>query len=111
MIEIVIVTTIIGMMSAIAVVSILNASNKASQAAKDRNVTDVEKAKGQLTLPFGTVCGAMNATIDTPLSTGTPGQSNLLSALNISHIDALTVGSEKIDVGTMKIKASYLNNE
>ena len=111
LIEIVIVATIIGMLSTIAVVSILNASNKASQAAKNRNVTDVEKAKGQLTLPSGTVRGAMNATMDTSLSAGTSGQSNLLSALNISNIDSLTVGNDQIDIGTMNTKASYLNNE
>jgi prepilin-type N-terminal cleavage/methylation domain-containing protein len=106
LVEAIVVTAIIGLLSVIVIVPILNASKLAGQKAKQRNVTDVEKAKGQLTLPSGTVRGAMDATPDTPLSEGT-GLSNLLSALSITNLGALNVGQDSIDVGTMKTKATY----
>jgi hypothetical protein len=82
------------------------AAVRSPDVAKARNIADVEKAKGRLTLPVGKVVGAMGADASTNISSG-EGLTNLLAALKISDISALTVDGEAINLGDMKTKASY----
>ena len=107
LVEIMIVVAIIGLLAAIGIPSILNAYSTSQTNTKARNVADVEKAKGQLTLPAGTITGAMGADENTALTAGTAGRTNLLAILQIDALTDLDVGSDSIDIGTMTTKASY----
>lgn len=107
LVEIMIVVAIIGLLAAIGIPSILGAYANAQEKTKMRNVADVEKAKGQLTLPAGTVTGAMGADNNTSIAAGTVGGSNILAILRIGALTDLNVGSDAITVGTMTEKASY----
>ena len=108
LVEIMIVVAIIGLLAAIGIPSILGAYNNAQVQAKSRNITEVEKAKGVLTLPSQTgVRGAMSANLSTPLNPGEEGYSNLLAALRITNESALVVGGSAMNLGSMTTKASY----
>ena len=107
LVEIMIVVAIIGLLAAIGIPSILNAYNTSQEKAKLRNVAEVEKAKGVLTLPAGTIPGAMGLTDTTAdLSTGSY-VTNLMAALSITSLDELTVNGDAINVGTPATKATY----
>jgi Tfp pilus assembly major pilin PilA len=102
-----IVVAIIGLLAAIGIPSILGAYANAQVNAKARNVAEVEKAKGVLTLPTQSgITGAMAADNTTVISSGA-GYTNLLAALRISDFGQLTVGGTTIQIGTMTSKASY----
>ena len=83
-------------------------SPSAIKAKQARNIAEVEKAKGVLTLPA--VCGLPGAMglsdVDMPLDSG-EAHTNLLMALNIDDISELTVDGDAITIGTLKVKASY----
>ena len=108
LVEIMIVVAIIGLLAAIGIPSIIGSYNNAQVQAKSRNITEVEKAKGVLTLPSQTgVRGAMSANLSTPLSPGQEGYSNLLAALRITNESSLVVGGSAMNLGSMTTKASY----
>lgn len=107
LVEIMIVVAIIGLLAAIGIPSILGAYSTSQEKTKLRNVADVEKAKGQLTLPSGTITGAMGADNSTSLTTGSAGLSNLLSILRIDGVTDLAVGGTAITIGDMTTKATY----
>jgi type IV pilus assembly protein PilA len=100
LVEIMIVVAIIGLLAAIGIPSIIGAYNTAQDKAKARNVAEVNKAKAVLTLPAGTIVGAMDATEATSIASGTAGYTNLLAALKISGLTALTVSGTTIQIGT-----------
>ena len=103
-----IVVAIIGLLAAIGIPSILGAYNSTQVQAKARNVTEVEKAKGVLTLPSQSgVKGAMSADLSTPLDQGGAGYTNLLAALRITNESALVVGGSAMNLGSMTTRASY----
>ena len=104
LVEIMIVVAIIGLLAAIGIPSILNAYAGSQEKAKLRNVAEVEKAKGVLTLPAGTVPGACGATT---ADTWANIQSNLYTALSIDSLTDLTVGGDPITVGNLTTKATY----
>ena len=108
LVEIMIVVAIIGLLAAIGIPSILGAYNSTQVQAKARNVTEVEKAKGVLTLPSQSgVKGAMSADLSTPLDPGGAGYTNLLAALRITNESALVVGGSAMNLGSMTTRASY----
>jgi prepilin-type N-terminal cleavage/methylation domain-containing protein len=108
LVEIMIVVAIIGLLAAIGIPSILNAYSTSQENAKARNVAEVEKAKGVLTLPASSLLpGAMGLTDTTlALNTGAAG-SNLMAALRITSASELTVGGTTIAIGTLATKAAY----
>ena len=107
LVEVIIVTAIIGLLAVLVLIPTLHALQTARGQTEARNITEVEKAKGQLMLPKDNIHGAMAATKETPLAAGTEGYSNLLSILRIADEKELTVGNRTIDIGTMTIRASY----
>lgn len=110
LVEIMIVVAIIGLLAAIGIPSILGAYKTSQDKTKMRNIADVEKAKAQLTLPSGTVAGAMGADTATEITSGTEGYTNLLKVLQIDPTNmpaALKVGESEITIGTMTTKATY----
>ncbi len=109
LVEIMIVVAIIGLLAAIGIPSILGAYSNAQTNAKARNVAEVEKAKGVLTLPTQSgITGAIAADSSTSIAAGTAGETALLSALRISAMSELTVGDAAITRGDMAgTKASY----
>jgi type IV pilus assembly protein PilA len=105
LVEIMIVVAIIGLLAAIGIPSILGAYANAQTNAKARNVAEVEKAKGVLTLPTQSgITGAMALTAADAFSTAS---TNLLAALRIGDLSELTVGGTAITVGDLTTKASY----
>jgi type IV pilus assembly protein PilA len=110
LVEIMIVVAIIGLLAAIGIPSILGAYSTSQTKTKARNVADVEKAKAQLTLPSGTITGAMGANTNTIISSGA-GLTNLLAVLKIDGLTDLTVDGTTISIGDMGgTKASYPTN-
>jgi type IV pilus assembly protein PilA len=107
LVEIMIVVAIIGLLAAIGIPSILGAYKTSQDKTMARNVADVEKAKGQLTLPTDSVKGAMAAVETTPIGTGTEGGTNLLAILQIDNWNKLDVGTNVLTLGTMTVKAKY----
>jgi type IV pilus assembly protein PilA len=104
LVEIMIVVAIIGLLAAIGIPSILGAYSSSQTKAKARNVAEVEKAKGVLTLPADTIPGAMALDADTLDATAL---ANLYLALSIEGPGDLTVGGDTIAIGDMTTKASY----
>ncbi len=108
LVEIMIVVAIIGLLAAIGIPSILNAYSTSQTNAKARNVAEVEKAKGVLTLPATSglpgACGLTDTTV-----TLASGQyyTNLMSALRITASSELSVGGTTIQIGTLATKATY----
>lgn len=108
LVEIMIVVAIIGLLAAIGIPSILGAYSNSQTQAKARNVAEVEKAKGVLTLPSSSgLPGAMELEDTTADLSAGSYLTNLCSALSISSLSELTVGSSAINVGTLATKASY----
>ena len=106
LIEIMLVVSIIGFLSAIGIPAILNAYAKTQTNAMNRNIAEVEKAKGILTLPSAVgMQGAMGLTASDEF--GETAVSNLCNALRISNISELTVGGVSIKIGTLTTKAYY----
>lgn len=108
LVEIMIVVAIIGLLAAIGIPSILNAYSTSQVNAKVRNVAEVEKAKGVLTLPTSSGLPGAMALTDTTLSLASgAAYSNLMSALRIQSSTELTVGGTTIQIGTLSTKATY----
>lgn len=108
LVEIMIVVAIIGLLAAIGIPSILGAYATSQQKAQARNIAEVEKAKGVLTLPTDSgLPGAMALTNSTMnLDSGTAGATNLLTALRLTSLDALHIVTD-ITVGDLTTKAHY----
>jgi type IV pilus assembly protein PilA len=102
LVEIMIVVAIIGLLAAIGIPSIIGAYSNAQVNAKARNISEVNKAKGVLTLPTQSgIAGAMAADESTSIASGSAGYSNLLTALKLTtDFSALTVGGSTINIGT-----------
>ncbi|MCC7299997.1 MAG: prepilin-type N-terminal cleavage/methylation domain-containing protein [Verrucomicrobia bacterium] len=108
LVEIMIVVAIIGLLAAIGIPSIIGAYGNAQEKSKARNIAEVNKAKAVLTLPTGSVTGAMDANDSTSIAAGTAGRTNLLAALKITDTSALTVGGTTIQIGaTVGATTSY----
>ncbi len=106
MVEIMLVISIIGVLAALGIPAILNAYEKSLKTARERNITEVEKAKGILTLPRGVgMAGAMSLGVRDPFDAS--AISNLCAALRINDISELTVGGVPIQVGDLTNKAYY----
>lgn len=101
-------TAYTGMLGAIGIPSILNAYSSSQEQAKARNVAEVEKAKGVLTLPASSgLPGAMSLhDANLELDSG-EAHENLLAALRISDISELNVGEDSIVIGSLATKAHY----
>jgi prepilin-type N-terminal cleavage/methylation domain-containing protein len=104
-VEIMLVISIIGFLSALGIPSILRAYENAQNAARDRNIAEVEKAKGILTLPRHIMTGAMGLKLDDSFDEA--AVSNLLAALNISDLSKLDVGNTPITIGDLTTPAYY----
>ena len=102
-VEIMIVVAIIGLLAAIGIPSIMGAFAKASDKSIERNITDVEKAKGMLTLPSDMPHGKN-------LTTGaSPGDADVAAALNLADLSSIrTVGGKVLTVGNIGVRASYV---
>jgi type IV pilus assembly protein PilA len=104
LVEIMIVVAIIGLLAAIGIPSILGAYKTAQDKTVLRNIADVNKAKAVLTLPTGSVAGAMDATKDTSIADG-DGFTALKAALTSTAADmaalelSLKVGTKVIEIG------------
>ncbi|MFA7256275.1 MAG: prepilin-type N-terminal cleavage/methylation domain-containing protein [Kiritimatiellales bacterium] len=108
LVEIMIVVAIIGLLAAIGIPSIIGAYSTAQEKAKARNIAEVNKAKAVLTLPAGTITGAMDASESTSIAAGSAGETNLLAALKIQSLTDLSVGGTTINVGsTVGATTSY----
>jgi prepilin-type N-terminal cleavage/methylation domain-containing protein len=108
LIEVMLVVSIIGFLAAVGIPSILGAYESTREKAMQRNVAEVNKAKGVLTLPSGIMVGAMGAIDTTPITKGTEGMTNLLKALKITSMYDLSVGNRVINIGdTVGAPTSY----
>lgn len=106
LVEVMLVISIIGCLAALGIPSILNAYAHSMEAAKARNIAEVEKAKGVLTLPQVVgLPGAMSLTANDAFDE--EAVSNLCTALRIDDLSKLTVGGIPIRVGNLTEKADY----
>ncbi|MBI9020617.1 MAG: prepilin-type N-terminal cleavage/methylation domain-containing protein [Verrucomicrobia bacterium] len=103
LVEIMIVVAIIGLLAAIGIPSILNAYTKSQEKAKQRNIADVEKAKGMLQLPSTVYSLGVSATNGQVVSAA-----DIIACMNgVDDITDLTVGGDAITVGAIGTVASY----
>ena len=108
LVEILIVVAIIGLLAAVGIPSILNSFSSSQNNARSRNIAEVEKAKGVLTLPTTAGLPGAMALTDTTLSLSRGmAYTNLMSALRIQSSDELKVGDKNIRIGTLSTKANY----
>lgn len=106
LVEIMIVVAIIGLLAAIGVPSILGALASARDRAMERNISDVEKAKAQVTLPLDSVTGALGVDPRTDAFNDAV-QEAIRDILQITNFSQLAVGTMTIDVGNWTNRASY----
>jgi prepilin-type N-terminal cleavage/methylation domain-containing protein len=108
LVEIMIVVVILGLLAAIGIPTILNSFSSSQNNARTRNIAEVEKAKGVLTLPESSqLPGAMGLTDTTATLSSGAALTNLLSALRVRSTDELKVGDRNIQIGTLSTKANY----
>lgn len=108
LVEIMIVVAIIGLLAAIGIPSILGAYSNAQAKTKARNIAEVEKAKGVLTLPTQSGITGACALTDTTADLGAGSYlTNMLQALRINAVTDLDVGGASITIGTLATKATY----
>lgn len=105
LIEIMFVVSIIGLLAALGIPSILKAYTHAQTTAMDQNIVAVEKAKSVLTLPDGLMAGAMGLQSHADFDASVI--SNLCTVLRISDLSELDVSGRSISPGTLTIKAYY----
>jgi hypothetical protein len=86
--------------------AVAESSDTSGESQKARNIAEVEKAKGILTLPADAIPGAMNADSSTVISSG-EGLKNLLSILQIDSLYKLTVSGKAIDIGDLNGNAAH----
>ena len=86
--------------------SLLGDDDSSSELQKARNIADVEKAKGVLTLPVGVMPGAMGAGSDTAINSGV-GLKNLLTALGIDDLSQLSVNGQDISIGDLNGNSAH----
>jgi type IV pilus assembly protein PilA len=99
LVEIMIVVAIIGLLAAIGIPSIIGAYGNAQAKSIERNIADIEKAKGMLTLPPPMGANYTNGQA--------VADSAIVSALNISSIDDLKVGTRTPVVGAIGTRCTY----
>lgn len=105
-VEVMLVISIIGFLAAIGIPAVLRAYANAQEAARQQNITAVEKAKSVLSLPAGVgIAGAMSLTQSDPFDEEVV--SNLCLALRVNSLSDLTVGGVPIHVGDLTTKADY----
>jgi len=110
LVEILIVAAIIGLLAAIGIPTILNSFSSSQSNTRNRNIAEVEKAKGVLTLPTTAGLPGAMALTDTTMSLSRgAAYTNLMSALRIQSSAELKVGDRDITIGTLSTKASYNN--
>jgi prepilin-type N-terminal cleavage/methylation domain-containing protein len=108
LVEIMLVISILGLLAALCIPSILGAYSSAQQKAMARNITDVEKAKGILSLPRGIMVGAMGLDENDAKSFDCPEvNGNLCAILRITDISQLNLGDRTFNPGNMVVKACY----
>lgn len=106
LIEIMLALSILGFLAALSIPAVLRAYTNAQTAAMERNIAEVEKAKGILTLPaIVGMAGAMGLTASDDFNDA--AISNLCRALQISSLSELSVAGKSISVGTLTLKAYY----
>jgi prepilin-type N-terminal cleavage/methylation domain-containing protein len=107
-VEIMIVVVILGLLAAIGIPTILNSFASSQNNARARNIAEVEKAKGVLTLPESSqLPGAMGLTDTTMTLSSGEALTNLMAALRIQSPNELKVGDKDIRIGTLSAKANY----
>jgi prepilin-type N-terminal cleavage/methylation domain-containing protein len=109
LVEIMIVVAIIGLLAAIGIPSILGAYSNAQTNAELRNIAEIEKAKGVLTLPEASgITGAVGLEEGDDMNF-----EELAKALNIEEETeagiqaALKVGDKTLSIGDLSTKAEY----
>jgi prepilin-type N-terminal cleavage/methylation domain-containing protein len=105
-VEVMLVVSIIGLLAVLGIPSVLRAYTNAQNTAMDRNIAEVEKAKGVLTLPreLG-MAGAMGLTIIDEFDEEVV--SNLCAALRITGLSELDIGGHTLSPGSLTLKAYY----
>ncbi len=114
LVEIMIVVAIIGLLAAIGIPSIIGAYQNAQLKSAMRNVAEIEKAKGVMTLPSGSVTGAAGLVPDQTSDTLTAAeQVALAKALRVTPetaagiIAQLALPERTLSLGGWSVKASY----
>ena len=108
LVEIMLVVSIVGLLAILCIPSILGAYKVAQQRAMERNIADVEKAKGILSLPSGMIVGAMDLDGNDAKSFDCPQvHGNLCAILRITDYSQLNVGNKTFNPGNMVVKAYY----
>lgn len=104
-IEVMVVTAIIGLLAAVCIPYIIQAYSNAVTKTRTRNISDINKTKAQLTLPVGTV-GGEGYSDSTVVNDTVKGKINAL--LRIESASDLAVGGIIPDYGaTIGDAATY----
>jgi len=107
LVEIMLGISILGVLAALSIPAILGAYSNAQKRAMERNVAEVEKAKGILTLPSQIgMTGAMGLTSIQSFSDAGVTE-NLCKVLRINSMSDLNVGNMTLNPGSLTEKAYY----
>ncbi len=109
LVEVVIIATIIGLLAAVCIPYSFKAYSLSLNKIKHRNITEIEKAKGILTLPVSAGIPGAAGLYDRELLIDEQPEllEKICASLSINNLDELEIDGENVRIGSLSSKAVY----